>query len=210
MTDLPTGLHFYWYEPKRAEEHPRYWGQLCGSMHRLAFVREELNATIELPDVDQALERLAYHMENYLVRIYELRERAAKLIASCAGYRGDIGPLKARDKRQDVVAGLAVEQAAKKRYLELLGSLDDDIALRNHNTHDTFLSLGYSTGHDICDPHDALLDVQAMDGAEFGRFQDILREEMIGTVDRYHDRIGKILDITRQLLEQLDFAKNPS
>jgi hypothetical protein len=154
MTELPMGLHFYWYkpyEPKAGEEHPRCWGQLCASMHRLTFVREELSAITELPDVDLALERLAYHMENHLVGIYELRERAAKLIATYAGYRGDIGLLKARHKRHSTVAGLDVKQAAKELYLKLLFCLDDDIALRNRNTHDTFLSLGYFTGHDIYD-----------------------------------------------------------
>ncbi len=51
MAELPTGLHFYWYEPKAGDEHPRYWGQLCLSMHRLAFVREELAAATTLSDL---------------------------------------------------------------------------------------------------------------------------------------------------------------
>ncbi len=115
----------YWYEPKAGDEHPRYWGQLCSSMHRLAFVREELAATATLSDLDQSLERLAYHIENYLVRIYELRERAAKLIATCARYQGSTGLLKGRDKRKHAVVALAVTQAAKDRYLELLDHLDE-------------------------------------------------------------------------------------
>ena len=210
MSDLPVGLHFYWYEPKPGDEHPRYWGQLCGSMHRLAFVREELDAVLELSEINLALEHLAYHMENYLVRIYELRERAAKLVATCGGHQGGIGPLKGRDQRQRAVARLGINQPAKDRYLELLSILDDDIALRNQNTHDTLLSLGYSTGHDIYDPHDALLDVQTGDSSIFETFRQTLRDEIDRTVQRYSENIDKIIDVTRRLLDSLDFARRPS
>jgi len=209
VSDLPTGLHFCWYEPRAGEEHPRYWGQLCGSMHRLAFVREELDATVELSDIGQALERPAYHMDNYLVRIYELRERAAKLVATCGGHQGSIGPLKGRDQRDGAVEGLSLNQCAKDRYLELLCILDDDIALRNQNTHDTFLILGYSTGHDIYDPHDAILDVQSSDPTNFG-LQKTLRVEIGCTVQRYHEKISRIIDVTSKLLEDLDFARSGS
>jgi hypothetical protein len=91
---LPIGLQFFWYESKPGEEHAQHWAQLCGSMHRLVFVREELEAVNSTRDIDQALERLAYHMENYLVRIYELRERAVKLLAAFSGYKGRIDQLK--------------------------------------------------------------------------------------------------------------------
>ena len=208
MSDLPTGLHFYWYDPTAGDEHPRYWAQLCGSMHRLVFVREELDATVEISDIDHALERLAYHMENYLVRVYELRERAAKLVATCGGHEGGIGPLKGRDQRHSSVDELSINQLAKDRYLELLGILGDDIVLRNQNTHDTFLSLGYSTGDDIYDPHDALLDAQTADPTIFDTFRETLRAEIDGTVQRYHERIEKIIHATWQLLEHLDFARN--
>ena len=210
MSDLPTGVHFYWYEPKAGDEHARYWGQLCGSMHRLAFVREELDATIEISEIDPALERMAYHMENYLVRIYELRERAAKLVKACGGHHGDIGPLKGFDQRRDTVNILSINQSAKDRYLELLAILDDDIALRNQNTHDTFLSLGYSTGSDVYDPHDALLDVQSAGPTKSSEFEDTLRDEIVRTVQRYQETIDQIISVTHQLLEQLDFAERRS
>jgi len=210
MSHLPVGLHSYWYEPKTGDEHARSWGQLCGSMDRLVLVREELDAVLKLTEINVALERLAYHMENYLVRIYELRERAAKLVATCGAHEGGIGPLKRRDQRQRAVAELAISQPAKDRYLYLLSDLDDDIALRNQNTHDTFLSLGYSTGHDIYDPHDALLDVQAGDPRTLETFRQALRDEIDRTVQRYSANIDKITEATRQLLESLDFAKSRS
>lgn len=48
----PVGLRFYWYEFEQVEDHGKYWGQLCGSMHRLVFVREEFNAISEISDID--------------------------------------------------------------------------------------------------------------------------------------------------------------
>lgn len=210
MSDLPRGLYFYWYEPTPGDEHRRDRAELCGSMHRLVFVREELDAISELPDINLGLERLAYHMENYLVRIYELRERAARLLATCGGHAPSIGSLKGRDQRQITVNGLAINQPARDRYLELLSILDDDIALRNQNTHNTFLSLGYSTGQDIFDPHDALLDVQSQNASAFEKLRETLRDEIDRSIERYREKIDKIIEITRQLLEHLDFVKGAS
>jgi hypothetical protein len=207
MSETPHGLHFYWYEPELGDEHRRFWAQLCGGMHRLAFVCDELDAVSEIPDIDLAIQRLSYHMENYLVRIYELRERAARLLATCSGHKGDIALLKRRDRRQACVDGLAVSQPTKDQYLALLAMMDDDIALRNQNTHDTFLSLGYWTGDDIFDPHDAILDLQSRDSRICGTFQDTLREEISRTVQHWREKIEKICEVTRQLLEHLDFVR---
>jgi len=181
-------------------------------MHRLGFVREELQAVLEIQDIDLALQRLAYHMENYLVRIYELRERAAKLLKAATGFKGDIGSLKKRDDkkgdgREKVVRGLSsIDQAAGDLYLQLLDDLDEDICLRNKNTHCTFLSLGFCTGDDVYDPHDALLDLESQDSAALDSFKERLREEVENTVRRYDDKIQDIVGLTHGLLEQLDFV----
>ncbi len=203
---LPIGLQFYWYESKPGEEYAQYWAELCGSMHRLAYVREELEAVRGIRDIDQALERLAYHMENYLIRIYELRERSAKLLKVVSGYEGSIGQLKGRDTRQNALSRLPhISASIVYQYLSLLSLLDDDIELRNQNTHDTFLSLGFSAGYDIYDPHDALLDLQHQE-REHKEFKRRLRKEISQTVEHYSTKIDEIISLTQGLLEAMDFT----
>lgn len=204
---LPIGLQFYWYESKPGEEHAQYWAELCGSMHRLAYVREELEAVLDVRDIDQALERLAYHMENYLVRIYELQERSAKLLMAFSGYKGDIRQLKWRETRQKALSRLPhISESIVGQYLSLLSLLDDDIVLRNQNTHDTFLGLGFSTGYDIYDPHDALVDLQHQ-VREHKAFKKKLRKEISQAIERYSTKIDEINRLTRGLLEAMDFTK---
>ena len=155
------GLWFYWLERKPGEEHGWDWGQLCGSMHRLIFISEEFEAIRKIRDTDLALQRLVYHMENYLIRVYELRERVVKLFVTYTGYKGKEHLLKGKRTRINTIRKLTnVDQVVSDTYLELLTLMDDDIDLRNRNTHDTYLSLGLVTQHDIHDPHDALLDIQ--------------------------------------------------
>ncbi len=204
---IPIGLHFYWYESSQPEEHAQYWGQLCGSMHRLVFVREELNAVVTISNTDEALYRLEYHMENYLVRIYELRERAAKLLKAYAG-DGDIGKLKGKKTREiEVKRVLPSNPDVLEQYLNLLSVLDSDIELRNQNTHATFLSLGYSTGYDIFDPHDVLnVDLQPQ-SAKYEEFVGNLKEAIEQTIYGYEGKINQILQITEGLLSQLDFVQ---
>jgi hypothetical protein len=202
MSDLSTGLRFYWVEPNAGDdEHRRYWGELCASIHRLVFVREELDAIVKLSDIKLALERLAYHMENFLVRIYELRERAAKLVATCGRLKGDFRVLKACDRREIAVRELSINQLAQDLYLELVDILNDDIDLRNQNTHDTFLSLGYFSGDNFWDPVYALLDLETDE-----RIKETLRDEIDRTVQRYGERIQRIIDVTMKLLEHLHFT----
>lgn len=204
---FPVGLRFYWYEFEQVEEHGKYWGQLCGSMHRLVFVREEFNAISEVSDIDAALQRLSYHMENYLVRIYELRERAAKLMKAYAG-KGDIGKLKGRNTRKEEVTRLVPSNPEiAEQYLNLLSVLDDDIELRNQNTHDTFLSLGYSNGHDIFDPADLLNVDFRPQSSEYDEFVDKLKEAVHQTIHCYEEKINQTIHLTEELLKQLDFVE---
>ncbi len=78
-------LEFYYYETKPGVEAGTAWGQLAGASHRLHFVCREMESCPSDATVEHALERLEYHMENYLVRIYELRERAVALAATLDG-----------------------------------------------------------------------------------------------------------------------------
>jgi len=207
LTDsFSTGLWFYWYERKPGEEHLWYWGQLCGSMHRFTFLSEEFEGIKRISDTDLALQRLAYHMENYLIKVYELRERAAKLLANFAGYRGKIGLFKGKKTRQNAVRKLNnIDQNVAETYLELLLLIDDDIDLLNQNTHDTFLSLGLATEHNIYDPHDALLDVEHQHPEMYNNFKRKVRKEIRKTIERYNQKISDINRLTMKILDQMDF-----
>jgi hypothetical protein len=207
---VPSGLHLYWYERKPCEEHAECWAQLCVSTHRLAFLRDELAAVNRIRNVDALLGRLAYHMENYLARVYELRERAAKLVATASQYKGKLNELKWRHTRELRVNALSnLVRTAASQYLELLALLDDDIDLRNRNTHETFLSLGFWDGNDVYDPLDVLVDLGREREAQ-QQFQRRLRREVNRKIREHEHKIGTIVAIAENLLEQLDFVARRS
>ncbi|MCP6763272.1 MAG: hypothetical protein NHB32_31855 [Fischerella sp. CENA71] len=205
FNSLPVGLRFYWYESEKWEKLPQYWAELCGSMHRLVFVREQFNTINEVSDISEALHRLEYHMENYLIRIYELRERALKLLEAFCGEK-NIGKLKQKERRKDEVEKILPNNPEiSSQYLDLLSILDDDIELRNQNTHETFLSLGYSNGYDIYDPYDVLVEFQAQ-SSEYDEFVQQLKEAIDQTIHCYENKINQIIDLTQGLLEEMDWT----
>jgi len=176
-------------------------------MHRLAFISQEFAAIKRIRDTDLALQRLVYHMENYLIRVYELRERTVNLFAIFAGYKGKIHLLKRKRTRQKAVRKLtAVDQSISDTYIEILSIIDDDINLRNQNTHDTFISLGLATEDNIYDPHDALLDVQHQHPKMYDDYRKRIREEIGKTVQRYNQKIARINRLTMKALDQMDFT----
>ena len=103
--DLPR-LEFYWEEPRPGEENGDLWGELAGSTHRLLVVRDELDELEREPDIDRALTRLAYHIENYLVRVYELRDRCLGLLAAFTGQPKAVDALRHPDKRESAIQEL--------------------------------------------------------------------------------------------------------
>ena len=84
--------------------------------------------------------------------------------------------------------------------------MDDDIALRNQNTRDAFLSVAFFSG----DPHDALLDVQTASAKMLETFQETLRGEIERAVQRCRDKTEKVIDVIGQLLKHLNFPRNGS
>lgn len=193
-------LEFYWYETKPGEEAGTAWGQLAGASHRLHFVCEEMEACASDADIERALERLEYHMENYLVRVYELRERAVAVAAAIDGRRQIAGLLKSERRREEALQMLQEGGCAFCRQLRmLLTSLDADISLRNQHTHDKFLSVGIWTDNDIYDPADALLDLSGRPEAE-KVLRDFLREEIQRLVDEHVAKGKAVFDATWALL----------
>jgi len=80
--ETTPGLRFIWWETRPGEEAGTWWGQLAGSTHRLYTVAEQLETLASKRNLDAALTELGYHVENYFVRIYELRRTCGWLFDS--------------------------------------------------------------------------------------------------------------------------------
>jgi hypothetical protein len=195
-------LQFYWYEINPGEDAGHYWGQLAGSMHRLHVIADELDQITEGTDISLALTRLAYHIENYHMRVYELRERLVSLIMSIANCsKSTAGKLKKPTERARAIATLRQSIPNLTQSLSrLLILLDNDIDLRNQHTHDTFWRLGLFTGNDIYDPDDALLDLTEQSEAK-AELEAVLRGEIERLIEKYKNKINVVLDDTWKVLE---------
>lgn len=194
-------LEFYWYETMPGEEADTVWGQLAGASHRVHFVCEEIRACSSDTTVESALDRLVYHMENYLVRVYELRERAVALAAVIDGRREVAGLLKSLRHRAGALEMLRERGATFCRELEnLLVGMDADIALRNQHTHDKFLSIGIWTENDIYDPSDALLDVSCQPEAQ-SYLTEFLKAEIHRLIGEYATKGEAVFNATWAFLD---------
>jgi hypothetical protein len=151
--------------------------------------------------IEHGLERLEYHMENYLVRVYELRERAVALAAALDGSAEVARQLKSARNRDSALRALKERGAAFTGEVErLLSELDADIALRNQHTHDKFLSVGIWTENDIYDPADALLDLSSRPDAQ-QVLREFLKEEMQRLVDEHVAKGRAVFDATWAFLD---------
>ena len=194
-------LEFYWYETKPGEEAGTAWGQVAGASHRLHFVCQEMESCPSDAIIERALERLEYHMENYLVRVYELRERAVALLTALDGRPEIVRQLKSARHRGSALQALKDRGGVFTGEVErLLHELDADIALRNQHTHDKFLSVGIWTDNDIYDPADALLDLSTQSDAHEA-LKEFLKEEMQRLVDEYVAKGRAVFDATWAFLD---------
>ena len=109
-----------WYETKPGEEAGTAWDQLAGASHRLHFVCQEMESGPSDAIIERALERLEYHMENYLVRFYELRERAVALAAALDGRAEVAQQLKSARHRDSALQALKERGAAFTGEVERL------------------------------------------------------------------------------------------
>ena len=199
-------LAVYWYEPPTPDEAiRRHWGELIGSAHRLAYLRNELEAVLRLQDLDLALDRLFYHVENYVGRVYEVRERALRLLALVSGRVSDVKTLRKPATRDAAVVTLsATMPTVMRRYLKLQKLIDSDINLRNVHTHETFMQLGIKALGTLYEPDsifDAMRDRSEPDAT---RIKRALRLAMRTFVRREVDRTQKIIEAIFDLAESLD------
>jgi len=197
-------LEFFWEEVESDEKAGHLWGQLAGSLYRLKTISEELDALAasdDMMDISLGLSRLAYHVENYFSRLYELRERALGLLAEITKNKAATQKLRHPDQRQEAAAILEQVAPMPTRVLmALLDLINDDIGLRNIHTHDTFLSLGVYTGDDVFDPQDVLVGLQRHPDA-LARLTALLRREMKRMATFYSGKVDKVVASTWPFLE---------
>ena len=197
-------LEFYWIEPDADQKAESRWGELAGATHRLQAVVDELEALTlsEGVAIERALARLSYHIENFLIRTYELRERLVQLVGGIAG--ADAGGLKKPTKRTAtwVKLGPSVRHFQPKvdRLLEIL---DSDILLRNQHTHDASLRLGLYTGSDIHEPDDVLMELKAKPEIRLA-IEGVLHAEILRLAREYSTKAGTTVDATWEILDLAD------
>lgn len=196
-------LELYWVDIDPKEEVGRYWGQVAGSTHRLLFIVDALE-TLLLQEkyLTTATRLLKYHIENYLYRVYELRERLTHLLSAITGR--NLGALKSSSRPKRARALRKLEETAphllpsSRRIFRLL---DEDILLRNRHTHKNFLALGFYTGADVYDPCDVLEIDLAGSPKEKAVFEEHLRRAIRRVVTEYSHRVNSINKETWGLLE---------
>lgn len=144
-SDSPK-ITLYWYEIKRNERKGAAWAELLYAAERVKFACEELASSTCGRNVPLALKRLAYHAENFLVRAYELRERAVRFIAIVLRDEVTARDVKNKKRQPEVIEKLGRLHAEVAQALDrLLTALDNEVLARNVHTHDTFLRIGLWT-----------------------------------------------------------------
>jgi len=199
----PWTLEFAWIEMKSGEKAGYQWGQLAGSTHRLQFVADEIERSYEEKDIEYALNRFAYNAENYLTRVYELRERLLCLLKAITGREDDVGRLRKPEMRSKAVKSIQANSARPiKLPVQLLELLDDDVKVRGQHTHKSFLDLYIYTGDDLLNPHDTILDLQRKP-EDRKLLEDFLWKEIRRHMKEYEEKIEKIFEMTWNFLEEV-------
>jgi hypothetical protein len=198
------GLQFVWWETRPGEEAGAWWGQLAGSTHRLRVVADQLETLVSKRNLDLALVELGYHLENYFVRIYELRERVMGFLIAATNDAQNVRSLKSQRRREDALMGLRIQVPTLIEPLkQLLELLDEEIKIRNTHTHEQFLNIVLDTGQDIFDPQDVLIDLQESVDAR-RKLERFLRKEIRRFAEVYADKVRAISEATWGFLKAAD------
>ena len=206
-------LRFYWSKITPDQQLGARWAQLIGARRRLQFVCDELRESSTEPEIEKALDRLAYNAQNYLIRAYELRERVVSLIAMLSTNESNrkakqfAGELKKAETRTSAIAHVRKTLPKVATPLRrLLAALDKDIELRNVHTHDMFLCIGMWTGDDRFDPYDpydALLDLEYQPKTRKD-LEALLRKGIKRLARKYQQKADCIIKLVTVLVELTD------
>ena len=195
------GLQFVWWQTRPEDEAGTWWGQLAGSTHRLRVVADQLELLERDPNIEAALMQLGYHLENYFMRIYELRERVLGYLMAITKDSERVRALKNKQARQAVLTVLR-ERVPKtiEPLQQLLKLLDEEIKIRNTHTHKQFLNIVLDTGQDIFDPRDALVDLEN-DPSAWSQLEEFLRMEIRRLSELYAEKVRAIYEVTWRFLD---------
>ena len=207
---IPPSLHFYWYETNASTKTAEYWRQLVGSTHRLMFIAEQLELLHKEQDINTVVDSLQYHVENYLVRIYELRERVFKLITAITRDEKTVNNLRYLDKRHDALILLRAKitlLANDEKIIDLLEDLliflDEDVLLHYRNTHEYFLRLGLWDDYNFYEPQDVLINIQN-DSENKSKFEIILWQAIRSIIEYYQIKINQVIQLAIKFLEEVE------
>ena len=112
LSERTPGLHCVWWETKKGEEAQVWWGQLAGSTHSLHIIVDQLETLASKSNINLALTELSYHLENYVVRIDELRERARGFLNAMINDERKLRAIKDKKQRQKVFIALHEQMPA--------------------------------------------------------------------------------------------------
>jgi hypothetical protein len=209
QSDDPWQLAVYWYEPQgnKRERLLDCCGELLGSTHKLTFVSGEFDAILEMERLETAFEYLDYHLENYLGRVYALRDRLLTALALFTGQETD--DFRHPDRRPNAAKRLEpLAPRPVQLFLELQSLLDDDIRTRNTDVHKSFFHIWLHSGNDVWEASDVLLDAQREN-----MYPDIerrLRELLARFVQSYRERIDRVVDLTYEFVRELESLAKPT
>jgi hypothetical protein len=133
-------LSLVWWETPVRDEAGSWWGQMAGATHRVRVLADYFEQLARRRDAVRAVRELTFNLENFFVRVYELRERAIAVVESIANV--SLGSAKDPEKRIRALLKVAEKYFDLRETLfTLLELLDHDISTRNVHTHSQFLSL---------------------------------------------------------------------
>ncbi len=196
-------LELCYYECPPGEERQHAWGELAGSFHRLTTIGDELMEAAKHRRIEKALARVQLHVETYLARAYELRDRAVSLTQTVFPEEPQLGALKKPEKRAACIERLArKDQRFAVALDELLGLLDDDTLLRNTHTHTNYVALRLFTSENNFDPQDTWDHLK--DRPQAPVFRRLLRRAIQKVAVQYAVRIQGICKAGWTLADSAD------
>ena len=175
-----------------------------GGLHRLSGIGDELDEAAGHRQLDTALRRVQLHVEGFMNRAYELRDRAIHLTQRLFPREKKVGAMKKPADRPARIAVLALTDRDYASALDaFLGTLDHDMLIRNQHTHQFYVSFRLCTDTDDFEPLDAWGEVK-MDPHYAPVFGRHLRTSLREVVGEYGGRIRRVHDGGLRLAEAAD------
>lgn len=179
-----------YYETKVSPENePRRIAQRCSAEiislgNQLNTVSQQLTAGLRRRDINDVVDSTAFNYENFLFRVYSLRERVWDVLAALATVdRSRTGDKKFRELVLATISNTYPE--LYKAVLNLQTLIASDLELRNVGTHQTFLILGITYDGDSNDLYDLDSAIQSFDPkSKVGKFRGSEIRKALGQFTR--------------------------